>query len=243
MTRLVRPASLLASVIVWMAGCEQKPASDGPPRPKAGAYRILALGDSYTIGQSVPEAQRWPVQLAKRLRQRGVDAGEPQIIAQTGWTTDELAAAIDAAKPQGPFDCVTLLIGVNNQYRGRGADAYRGEFAALLDRAIGFAGGDASRVVVVSIPDYGVTPFGSARREKIGREIDAFNAIARDEAARRHAVFVDITPISRGGTTRPALHAEDGLHPSGEQYAAWADAIAEAIAATAKSASTTPAAH
>lgn len=181
--------------------------------------RYLALGDSYTIGESVAPAERFPVQLARAL-----NLGEPQIIARTGWTTDELNAAIDAADPQGPFDLVTLLIGVNNQYRGRSADEYRTQFAALLQRAIGFAGGDASKVIVVSIPDWGVTPFAEGRdRAKIAREIDRFNAINREEASRAGAKWVDITPISRRDD--PALVAADGLHPSGKQYTEWVQAI------------------
>ena len=181
--------------------------------------RYLALGDSYTIGESVDPSERFPVQLARAL-----NLGEPQIIAKTGWTTDELNAAIDEANPQGPFDLVTLLIGVNNQYRGRSADEYRTQFVGLLQRAIGFAGGDASRVIVVSIPDWGVTPFAEGRdRAKIAREIDQFNAINREEAQRAGAKWVDITPISRRND--PGLVAADGLHPSGRQYTEWVKAI------------------
>ena len=161
---------------------------------------------------------------------------EPQIIAKTGWTTGELSAAIDAADPKGPFDLVTLLIGVNNQYRGRSADEYRQEFAALLQRAIGFAGGSARRVVVVSIPDWGVTPFASDRdRAHIAAEIDRFNAIGRQETARAGARWVDITPISRRAPAEPALIAPDGLHPSAAMYAEWVKLIvpvaAEAVRA------------
>ncbi|HYH05818.1 MAG TPA: SGNH/GDSL hydrolase family protein [Thermoanaerobaculia bacterium] len=182
--------------------------------------RYLALGDSYTIGERVPASERFPVQLAREL---GI--GEPQIIATTGWTTDELNAAIDEANPQGPFELVTLLIGVNNQYRGRDAEQYRGEFAALLQRAIGFAGGNAQNVIVVSIPDWGVTPFAEGRdRAKIAAEIDRYNAVNREEAARAGARYVDITPTSRG--TDPALVAGDGLHPSGRQYTEWVRLIA-----------------
>lgn len=182
--------------------------------------RYLALGDSYTIGESVDAAERFPVQLARTL-----NIAEPQVIAKTGWTTDELNAAIDEADPQGPFDLVTLLIGVNNQYRGRSADEYRTQFTALLQRAIGFAGGDATKVIVVSIPDWGVTPFAEGRdRAKIAREIDQFNAINREEASRAGAKWVDITPISRRND--PALVAGDGLHPSGKQYTEWVRVIA-----------------
>ena len=182
--------------------------------------RYLALGDSYTIGESVAEADRFPNQLAREL-----DIAPPQIIAKTGWTTDELNAAIDAANPQGPFDLVTLLIGVNNQYRGRDAEEYRREFAALLQRAIGFAGGDPQKVIVVSIPDWGVTPFAEGRdRAKIAREIDQYNAVNREEAMRAGAKYADITPISRGND--PAIVADDKLHPSGKQYTEWAKLIA-----------------
>jgi len=179
--------------------------------------RYLALGDSYTIGESVPESERYPVQLARELKM-----GEPEIIAKTGWTTDELNAAIDKANPHGPYDLVTLLIGVNNQYRGRGADEYRTQFVALLQRAIGFAGGKTKNVVVVSIPDWGVTPFAKGRdRAKIAREIDQFNAINREETLRAGARYVDITAESRQAANDTALVAGDGLHPSGKMYSEW----------------------
>jgi lysophospholipase L1-like esterase len=194
-----------------------------PTATTKDANRYLALGDSYTIGESVPEEGRFPNQLAREL---GI--APPQIIAKTGWTTDELNAAIDAANVSGTFDLVTLLIGVNNQYRGRDAEQYRGEFAALLQRAIGFAGGDAKKVVVVSIPDWGVTPFAEGRdRAKISAEIDRYNAINREEATRAGARYADITPISRGSD--PALVAADGLHPSAKQYGEWVRVIAGAL--------------
>jgi undecaprenyl-diphosphatase len=200
--------------IMLLSSCSAMPATKNT--------RYLALGDSYTIGESVAAEERFPNQLA-----RAMGIPEPQIIAKTGWTTDELNAAIDADNPQGPFDLVTLLIGVNNQYRGRDAEQYRHEFAALLGRAIGFAGGDAKKVIVVSIPDWGVTPFAAGRdRAKIAAEIDHFNAINREEASRAGARYVDITPISRRND--PTLVTSvDGLHPSGKQYAEWASAIAK----------------
>lgn len=184
--------------------------------------QFLALGDSYTIGEGVTEGERWPVQLVARLRAEGRNMDAPLIIARTGWTTDELAVGIDTAVPVGPYDLVSLLIGVNNQYRGWSAATYRQEFADLLARAIHFAGGEARRVVVLSIPDWGVTPFAQGRdRAKIATEIDAFNAINRDEAARAGVGYVDVTAVSRQATTNPALMAHDGLHPSGQMYAAW----------------------
>ena len=188
--------------------------------------RVLALGDSYTIGESVAPDERWPVQLVAALRARGLTVDDAQIVAKTGWTTDELNAAIDSANPQGPFDLVTLLIGVNNQYRDRDAEQYRGEFAALLKRAIAFAGGDARRVIVVSIPDWGVTPFAEGRdRAAIAAAIDRFNAINREETQRAGSRYVDITPGSRRAATDRSLVARDGLHPSGAMYGEWTSAI------------------
>jgi lysophospholipase L1-like esterase len=184
----------------------------------------LALGDSYTIGEGVPAEGRWPMQLVAMLRNEGRAVGEPRILATTGWTTDELSAAMDAADFAPSYDLVSLLIGVNNQYRGRSADEYRGEFRRLLQRAFALAGGRAGRTLVLSIPDWGVTPFarGSGRdTARIAAELDAYNAVAREEALGSGAHWVDITPISR---RHPALLADDGLHPSAAQYALWAEA-------------------
>lgn len=188
--------------------------------------RFLALGDSYTIGESVAESERWPMQLAAALRRRNVLMADPLIIARTGWTTDELNTAFDERKPVSPFDLVTLLIGVNNQYRGRSAEEYRKEFKALLQRAIEFAEGEPSRVVVVSIPDWGVMPFAEGRdRKQIAKEIDAFNAINWEESVRAGVQYADITPISREVERYPELIAADGLHPSGNQYKCWVEII------------------
>jgi lysophospholipase L1-like esterase len=191
-----------------------------PPPPPLPAARILALGDSYTIGEGVAAAERWPVRLAAMLRARGVPVADPVIVARTGWTTDELSRGIDAAKPEGSFQLVTLLIGVNNQYRGRPAEEYRDQFRALLRRAIAFAGGDAARVVVLSIPDWSVTPFAASRdRAAIAREINAFNIVNREETTRAGARYVDVT----GDTRRTPLDVTgDGLHPSAGAYERWA---------------------
>ena len=192
--------------------------------------RILALGDSYTIGEAVEVEARWPMRLSAMMRARGIAAAEPTIVATTGWATDDLLRGIDSANPVGPFDVVTLLIGVNNQYRGRSRDEYRDQFRSLLARAVAFAGGRAARVVVLSIPDWGVTPFASGRdRVQIAAEIDALNAINRDEARRAGARYVDLTPISRRASVEPALVAADGLHPSGAMYAAWAAEVLPVI--------------
>ncbi|HVF35625.1 MAG TPA: SGNH/GDSL hydrolase family protein [Candidatus Saccharimonadia bacterium] len=193
----------------------------------------LALGDSYTIGESVDESLRWPVQLAARLRARGVELAPPRIVARTGWTTDELSDAIDAAALEPCYGLVSLLIGVNNQYRGRSVADYRDEFARLLERAIAFAGGDAKRVFVLSIPDWGVTPFarnGGRDAAVIARELDAYNEAAREIAAARGVAFVDITGISREPGSGAAMLAGDGLHPSGVQYALWAEAAEPVVA-------------
>jgi len=186
----------------------------------------LALGDSYTIGQSVEEAERWPVQLAGRLRAQGVAVEAPVIIARTGWTTAELDAGIDEAAPEGPFDLVSLQIGVNNQYRGLGPLEYRDEFAALLARAVALAGGEARRVVVLSIPDWGVTPFAAERDgELIASEIDLFNSLNAAKTAEAGAAYVDVTAISRQAAEDRTLIAADGLHLSGKMYGLWAEEV------------------
>ncbi|OAX89198.1 lysophospholipase [Xanthomonas nasturtii] len=186
--------------------------------------RYLALGDSYTIGEGVAPAQRWPVQVVEGLRAYGWNVAPPQIVATTGWTTDELQAGIDAAAPQGPFELVSLLIGVNNQYRGRSLDEYRTQFDALLQRAIAFAGAHSARVFVLSIPDWGLTPFAHAQggdAPLIGAQIDAFNAVAADRCRERAVRFVDITATSRDGGDAGDMLVDDGLHPSGAMYARW----------------------
>lgn len=197
--------------------------------------RFLALGDSYTIGESVDPEERWPVQLAAMLRERGIDVAEAEIIATTGWTTDDLASAIVEREPRGPYGLVSLLIGVNNQYRGQPLEEYRRQFRGLLEQAITFAGDEPGRVLVLSIPDWGVTPFAEGRdRDQIAREIDAFNAVNRDESASAGARYVDVTPTSRMAAADRRLMAEDGLHPSGLMYRAWAElALPGALAALA----------
>lgn len=184
----------------------------------------LALGDSYTIGEGVEPAGRWPMQLAAALRDIGVAVDDPTIIATTGWTTDELEAGIDADAPQGPFELVSLLIGVNDQYRGRSVDEYRPRFTALLQRALAFAGDRAPRVLVLSIPDWGVTPYAVASgrdRVRIGQELDAYNAAAAAICAEHDVAFVDITDLSRQLGGESVMLAEDGLHPSAAMYTLW----------------------
>ena len=189
--------------------------------------KYLALGDSYTIGEGVPRDGRWPELMARALRAEGIALEDPRIIAKTGWTTDELATAIDCEEPLGRFDFATLLVGVNNQYRGRSVAEYRGEFAELLRRAIRFAGTDAGRVLVLSIPDWGVTPFARAEKRdpaQVAAEIDAFNAAARQVAEQHGVAFVDITGTSRECGGEDAMLVADKLHPSAAMHASWADA-------------------
>jgi lysophospholipase L1-like esterase len=190
-------------------------------------HAFLALGDSYTIGEGVPGDRTWPALLAARLRSEDIEVGEPRIVATTGWTTDELRAAMDAAALTPPHALVTLSIGVNNQYRGRPVDEYRGQFGALLGRAVALAGGAPTRVVVVSIPDWGGTPFAAREGRdaaSIARDIDAFNAAAHAEADDAGAHWVDVTMVSRAPAARSEL-AADGLHPSSAQYARWVELI------------------
>ncbi len=187
-----------------------------------GRLKYLALGDSYTIGQSVDVKLRYPVQIADSLEKRGYYVAAPQIIAVTGWTTSDLKAGIKAANPQGPFDLVSLLIGVNNQYRGMDINNYRTEFGELIDQSIYFAGNDTGRVFVLSIPDWGVTRFATGYdREKIAREIDQYNAINKEITLSKGIIWIDVTGISRLAEKDESLIAGDGLHPSGKMYTEW----------------------
>lgn len=187
------------------------------------SIRYLALGDSYTIGESVPENERFPNQLGDLLAKAGFPT-DATIIARTGWTTSELWDGIQKTSLRPPYDLVSLLIGVNNQYRRYDSNAYREEFRFLLGKSVEYAGGDLNRVFVFSIPDWGVTPYASGQdASKIAAEIDLFNFINRDESQTAGVHYVDITPISRLALNDPALIAGDGLHPSAAMYAQWVE--------------------
>ncbi len=189
-------------------------------------YTFLSLGDSYTIGESVEAQDRWSVQLAAMLREKGVDVAPPDIIARTGWTTAELIEAIQQSGNAGTYDLVSLLIGVNNQYRGGPLDRYRSELRELLQTAIRFAEGKPGRVMVLSIPDWGVTPFARDRDPaQIAADIDAFNAACREEAQKAGVRFFDITPLTRQVGNDPSQVASDGLHYSGRQHRRWAETV------------------
>lgn len=202
-------------------------------RPQTKPHTYLALGDSYTIGESINESQRWSVQLVQKLRRDGINISDPEIIAQTGWTAAELTAAIAATGNVKKYSLVSLLVGVNNQYRGEDTEKFRHEFRILLDTAIDFAAGNASRVFVLSIPDWGVTPFAASRdRNKIAREIDAFNMVVMQECKNRKIQFIDITPISRTAFNDPSMIAEDQLHFSGKMYEKWAEQVRQVVQMT-----------
>jgi lysophospholipase L1-like esterase len=195
------------------------------------SIHYLALGDSYTIGEAVPEELSFPYQLATLLNKNdSPKIAKPVIIARTGWTTDELIQAIAQSGINKKFDFVTLLIGVNNQYRGYDINVYRREFVQLLQIAINYADGKTSRAFVVSIPDYSVTPFASgSNTAKIATEIDEYNAINKEECEKAGVNYTDITGISRQATNQSDLIASDGLHPSDVMYAAWVDQLAPRV--------------
>lgn len=232
--------STLILFIVFLTSCAPTTTPATPMSDSAKNIRFLALGDSYTIGESVDEMERWPLQLAEQMKAttgfaaqyRGVDV---DFVARTGWTTNELWNTIRQNPPQGPYDLVSLLVGVNDQYRGGSAERYRQDFRFLLGKAIRYAGGDPKRVLVLSIPDWGVTPYAvndPRPAAQISAEIDAFNAVNKDEAQKTGVHYVDVTPISRQSTNDLTLLAPDGLHPSGKMYAAWAGlTLPEALAA------------
>lgn len=191
-------------------------------------YTFLALGDSYTIGEAVTENERWPSQLVEKLRKGGVLIDNPKIIATTGWTTDELIDAIEKEQIEQTFSIVTLLIGVNNQYRGYPISQYEKEFEILLDKAIGFAGDIPENVFVISIPDYGVTPFSREKgldALKIATELDVYNDFAKKLVASKNASFTDITPDSKKAKEDVGLVAKDGLHPSAKMYTWWVESV------------------
>lgn len=223
---------LLSAVLLFTAYAPALPSTPTLMPPPSKIIRYLALGDSYTIGESVAESDRYPVQLARQLEQRNAKV-DLTLIARTGWTVDELWQGIQQNPPDGAYDLVTLLIGVNDEYRGGDPGTYRQDFRFMLGKAIGYAGGQPQHVIVLSIPDWGVTPYAQSDPRgpaQIGAEIDAFNAVNRDESRKAGVRYVDVTPISRTAASDPnpnrwgfpGLLADDGLHPSGKMYSAWA---------------------
>jgi len=195
----------------------------------------LALGDSYTIGEGLPLYESYPYQAVQLLREAGYPFSAPEIIARTGWTTGELQERIHQTRLQSRYDVVSLLIGVNNQYRGYSPDAYRTEFEALLRQALSFSGNHPQRVFVLSIPDWGVTPFAAGRQsdlQSISAAIDLFNRHNEAIAAQYGVRYLNITPGSRQASADHSLLAADQLHYSGVAYARWAELLAGAIRET-----------
>jgi lysophospholipase L1-like esterase len=194
---------------------------------QSNSIKFLALGDSYTIGESVKEEERWPEVLAAELRKSGKTVEKPRIIATTGWRTDQLKKAIEDARLKPEYNLVSLLIGVNNQYQGKSTERYAPEFEELLNMAIKLAGGKKENVFVVSIPDYGFTPFGQPQQAQISKALDEYNAINKKITEKAGVRYCNITDISRKGFEQPDLVADDKLHPSGKQYKLWVDRILE----------------
>ncbi len=192
----------------------------------AQPVRYLALGDSYTIGESIVPSGRWPQQLYDSLANRGYQIEELKIIAQTGWRTDNLIQAIENTNLTNDYNLVSLLIGVNNQFQGESIETYEDEFEELLLTAIDLAGGNKNSVFVLSIPDYSYTPFGdNSNSLAISEEIEAFNRVNRTITEFYGITYYNITPISQLGLSIPELVAGDGLHPSEKMYTEWVNLI------------------
>ena len=215
---------LFTSVCILSCSSQKEtPLMEPEEEPEIEQINYLALGDSYTIGQGVDEDQRWPNQLGELLKSMDYEIENVEIIAKTGWTTTNLLDAIEVSNTSD-YNLVSLLIGVNNQYQNKPFELFVTEFEELLDQSIEIAG-EKNRVFVVSIPDYGVTPFGSSNSEKIGLEIDMYNQLISDRCEANQIPFIDITEISRNLGAKEGALASDNLHPSGSQYTDWTNEI------------------
>ena len=186
--------------------------------------KFLALGDSYTIGQSVEVNERWPVQFLKELTATTNVIDTLQIIAQTGWRVDQLKEAMNSSDLEPPYGIVSLLIGVNNQYQGQNANDFRPEFIEILEKSLKLVENRTERLFVISIPDWGASPYGFGfDRAKVSKEINEFNSVVKEESEKRGLRYFDITAISRRALIDRTLIASDGLHPSGKMYKLWVD--------------------
>ena len=226
MKRVLLP--IVLSVLLF--GCkENSPENNNGEHESSLSY--LALGDSYTIGESVEPEMRWPVQLVDSLRDREVNVNYPVIIAKTGWTTQDLLGAMDQKLDQEKFDLVSVLIGVNNQYQGKSIEAYEADLHEIFQQAIEHSRTGKDGVFVVSIPDYGATPYGEPMAEEIGREIAEFNSVFEKVAREYELDFYNITPISEKGLEEENLVASDELHPSGDMYSLWVEEFVDEVLA------------
>ena len=239
----MRSLQILLIALTTLTGCNKKadgtittPADTTKTKPMTNdSLTYLALGDSYTVGEAEPQAQSYPYQLVDSLNSKGYKVLRPEVIATTGWTTQDLINAIATSGINGKkFDFVTLLIGVNDQYQHLSIDVYRQNFTQLLNEAIRFAGGDTSKVFVISIPDWGVTPFANGQDSVIYPEIINFNAVNLSISKAAGVNYIDVTPTSRTAANEPTLIAPDGLHFSGKMYAEWVKLLEPAIEARLK---------
>lgn len=218
-------------LVFLLIGCKEESAPEVDNTVRETSYTYLALGDSYTIGESVAPEERWPVQLTEELRAEGLPMRDPVIIATTGWTTQDLLRAMDDRLNNEKYDLVSVSIGVNNQYQGKSTAEYREDLYEVFKRAITHSKNGVQGVFAVSIPDYGATPFGADNAEEIARELEEFNRIFEEVATEFSVPFYDITPISKRAAQEPDLVAEDGLHPSGKMYQLWVDHFFEKVKA------------
>lgn len=220
---------LLLSMIFLLVTCSisQQPKQIEKPN---NTLSYLALGDSYTIGESVLATERWPVLLAKKLTSKGFPTNPPTIIAQTGWRTDDLLNAMSKQlSSEEQYDLVSVLIGVNNQFQGQSIQTYEQELKQVLEQAIQHCRNSKLGVFAVSIPDYGATPYGASRAKEIGKAIDEWNLVFEKVCQSYNIPWYNITPISRQGIMQPTLVADDGLHPSGQMYNLWVEHFGEKV--------------
>lgn len=214
-----------AWTLLLFLACAKDGGTTPSPNANVKTYRYLALGDSYTIGTAIGEKKAYPVLLVDSLESQIPDSVEYEVIARNGWTTADLQIGINSAEPDSSFDVVTILIGVNNQYQGLSISEYRSEFLNLLNQAISFAQGEKERVLVISIPDWGVSPAGAGNRNQIAAEINDFNFAQKQVCDSLEVDFIDITSLSRTGLSNSAYIASDGLHFSAKMHQLWMRAL------------------
>lgn len=229
----MKKAISLIFIIFTLTGCHllNPPVKNEPSNSEEMNYSFLAMGDSYTIGEGVEEEESWPVQLVERLRRRDFKMAYPKIVARTGWTTSDLIREVEEEiDVHRNFDLVSILIGVNNQYQKKSLSDFEEELREIFRKAINHSKRRERGVFAMSIPDYGVTPFGTENADQIGRDINEFNRVIRKVADEYDIDFFYITPISREAATNPQLIAADSLHPSKVMYRYWVDEIIDEVA-------------